>query len=101
LESPNGDGKWLIEEPTVVLTNTDIVYYWYYLVIDDHGYQFIEKYVNFCIKSSISTSILKCFNIIFVSAWSPGGPLTTTPTPGSTTEPIPDIISVSESSEGT
>ena len=69
------NGNWSIEETGVSLNDSDIVYFWYYIAMDSQGFQITDQ------------------------MWSPGGPLTTT-TPGTTTEHVPDIISVTESSEG-
>ena len=75
IDEAGPDGNWTIEEPSVSLNDSDIVYYWYYLAVDGEGHEVTDN------------------------MWSPGGPLTTT-TEGSTTESIPDIISVTETSEG-
>ncbi len=93
IDTANEDGLWLVEEPSIELNDTDIVFYWYYLVIDGHGHQITDQYVRILLH--LLLRVILCFR-----AWSPGG-LPTTTTPGTTTEPIPDEISVTETSEGT
>ena len=62
-------------------------------------------FIKYCCHCStfnnrwIDNWITCCKFWIFFSAWSNGGPLTTT-TPSTTTEPIPDEISVTETNEG-
>ena len=43
LNEPSADGNWSIVEEDVQLTDETMVYFWYYLVIGNHGYQVIEQ----------------------------------------------------------
>ena len=43
VDEAESNGDWLIEETSVSLNDSDVVYYWYYVVVDNHGYQITDK----------------------------------------------------------
>jgi len=44
LDAPDDSGKWAYENTEIALENPDdVVYYWYYVVIDNSGYQITEQ----------------------------------------------------------
>ena len=43
VDEAESNGDWLIEETSISLNDSDVVYYWYYLVVDNHAYQITDK----------------------------------------------------------
>ncbi|XP_023340736.1 beta-1,3-glucan-binding protein isoform X3 [Eurytemora carolleeae] len=77
IDAASSDGTWSHSWANIRLQDGDTVNYWYYLVVDKHGFQFTEN--SWTIGETI-----------------PIGSTTTT-SPGTT---IPDILSVTESNIG-
>ena len=42
VDKPDTSGIWIIEEPTVTISDEDIVYYWYYMAYDGEGLEITD-----------------------------------------------------------
>ena len=43
IDEAGEDGNWTIEETSVSLNDSDIVYYWYYIAYDGEGHEVTDK----------------------------------------------------------